>query len=47
LEDIGAKIEDIGTWFKQFQIDSIELWISGAAETEGIIKLFVSAKGEG
>jgi hypothetical protein len=43
----AASIDQIADWFKQFQIDSIELWISGGAETGEVLKLFVSAKGEG
>ncbi len=37
----------ITSWFKQYQVESIELWINGGIQTEGIIKLAVSAKGEG
>ena len=33
--------------FKDFQIDSVELWISGGVETGQVLSLFVSAKGEG
>jgi hypothetical protein len=47
LRRFAASIDDITSWFNQYQIDSIELWISGGIETEGIIKLAVSAKGEG
>jgi hypothetical protein len=47
LNQFAASIDDISSWFTQYQVESIELWISGAVETEGIIKLAVSAKGEG
>jgi hypothetical protein len=47
LRKFSASIDDITTWFKQYQVDTIEVWISGIIETEGIIKLAVSAKGEG
>ena len=47
LEQFSASIDDIASWFKQYQVESIELWISGGIQTEGIIKLAVSAKGEG
>lgn len=42
-----ASIEKITGWFNQYQVDNIELWISGVMETSGITKLVVSAKGEG
>jgi hypothetical protein len=47
LHKFAASIDDIVGWFNQYQVESIELWVSGAVETEGIIKLAVSAKGEG
>jgi hypothetical protein len=37
----------ITDWFKQYQVETIELWISGMMETGGVTKLVVSAKGEG
>lgn len=40
-------IDKIIDWFKQYQVDSMELWISGVLETGGITRLVVSAKGEG
>jgi hypothetical protein len=36
----------IADWFKRYQVESIELWISGLIETGGITKFVVSAKGE-
>ncbi len=47
LRTFSASINDITSWFKQYQVDTIEVWISGIIETGGIIKLAVSAKGEG
>jgi hypothetical protein len=47
LEQFSASIDDITSWFKQYQVETIELWISVGIQTEGIIKLAVSAKGEG
>jgi hypothetical protein len=47
LEQFSASIDDITSWFEQYQVETIELWISGGIQTEGIIKLAVSAKGEG
>lgn len=43
--DIG--LEKIEEWFKQFGIDSMEVYITGVVETGGITKLLVSAKAEG
>jgi hypothetical protein len=40
-------MDAISDWFKQYQVESIELWISGLIESGGITKLVVSAKGEG
>jgi hypothetical protein len=40
-------MDAIADWFKQYQVESIELWISGLIEAGGITKLVVSAKGEG
>jgi len=40
-------MDAIAGWFKQYQVESIELWISGLIESGGVTKLVVSAKGEG
>lgn len=47
VQQFATSIDEITNWFKQFEIESIELWISGGVETEGITRLFISAKGEG
>jgi hypothetical protein len=47
VEYIPKSIDGIMDWFKQYQVDTIELWIGGAIETKGITSLFISAKGEG
>lgn len=47
LERFPVTIDKITDWFKQYQVDSIELWISGVLETGTITRLIVSAKGEG
>ena len=44
---LSTSMDAITDWFKQYQVESIELWISGMMETGGITKLVVSAKGEG
>lgn len=43
----STSIEEITNWFSKYDVDSIELWISGVIESSGITKLVVSAKGEG
>jgi hypothetical protein len=47
VKHLSASIDDITDWFKQYQVESIELWISGLIETGGVTRLVVSAKGEG
>jgi hypothetical protein len=47
VKHLSTSIEAIANWFTQYQVESIELWISGMMETGGITKLVVSAKGEG
>jgi hypothetical protein len=46
IEYLSTSVDQLTNWFKQYQIESIELSISGALETGGILKLIVSAKGE-
>ena len=47
VKHLSTSMDSIADWFKQYQVESIELWISGMLETGGITKLVVSAKGEG
>jgi hypothetical protein len=47
VKHLSTSMDTITDWFKQYQVESIELWISGMMETGGITKLVVSAKGEG
>ena len=47
VKHLSTSMDAIADWFKQYQVESIELWISGMMETGNIIKLVVSAKGEG
>ncbi len=42
-----AKVEDIVKWFKKCTVDSIELYIEGAATSGKIAQLFVSFEGKG
>ena len=47
VKHLSTSMDAIADWFKQYQVESIELWISGMMQTEGITKLVLSAKGEG
>jgi hypothetical protein len=47
VKHLSTSMDAITDWFKQYQVESIELWISGMMETGGVTKLVVSAKGEG
>ncbi|MGD1837032.1 MAG: hypothetical protein ACPKPY_03110 [Nitrososphaeraceae archaeon] len=47
INQFAANIDDIASWFNQYDIGSIELWISGGIETDGLLRLALSAKGEG
>jgi hypothetical protein len=47
VKHLSTSMDSIADWFKQYHVESIELWISGMMETGGITKLVVSAKGEG
>jgi hypothetical protein len=47
VKHFSTSMDAIADWFKQYQVESVELWISGLIETGGITKLVVSAKGEG
>ena len=43
----SSSMDEVTEWFKNFQVESIEMSISGVIETSGVTKLVVSAKGEG
>lgn len=47
LSLFSASMDEVTEWFKSYQVESIEMWISGIIESGGITKLLVSAKGEG
>lgn len=46
LEEFAIELKKLLNWFKDFKVDSIELWVSGGLEAGTIPKLFISAKGE-
>ncbi|HZA68281.1 MAG TPA: hypothetical protein VE548_01175 [Nitrososphaeraceae archaeon] len=47
VKHLSTSMDTIADWFKQYQVESIELWISGLIDLGGVTKLVVSAKGEG
>jgi len=47
VKHLSTSMNTIAEWFNDYQVESIELWISGLIESGGITKLVVSAKGEG
>jgi hypothetical protein len=47
VKHLSTSMDAIAGWFKQYQVESIELWISGFIESGGVTKLVVSARGEG
>ena len=47
VKHLSTSMDSIADWFKQYQVESIELWISGLIESGTVTKLVVSAKGEG
>lgn len=47
VKGFAVTIDEIKNWFENYDVDSIQLWISGAVEAGGVLKLFLSAHGEG
>ena len=47
FHSFSTSLDEITNWFERYDIESIELWVSGGIETGGILRLAVSAKGEG
>ena len=47
IKYLSTSMDEVTNWFDKYHVESIELCISGAMETGGILKLIVSAKGEG
>lgn len=47
FHSFSTSLDNITNWFERYDIESIELWISGGIESGGILRLAVSAKGEG
>ncbi len=47
LQKFVTSVDDIANWFNKYEIESLDLWISSGIETDGVLKLAISAKGEG
>jgi hypothetical protein len=47
IKYLSTSMDEVSNWCHQYQVDSIELSISGAIETGDILRLVVSAKGQG
>jgi hypothetical protein len=47
MQTFSASVDEIKEWFKDFEIHSMELWVSGGISTGGVVKLFVSANASG
>jgi hypothetical protein len=46
FDNIEVALEDFASYFKGFKIKTIELSVSGAVESGGFLRLFVSGKAE-
>ena len=40
-----TSIDELTKWFRNYQVESIEVWISRIVESNGIARLVFSAKG--
>ncbi len=47
LQKFSAKLADLTKWFKEYKIDSIELYIEGVVKTGKFTEIFISAEGKG
>jgi hypothetical protein len=47
MKEFAVGVGQVADWFKDFEIESLEVSISAALESGGVTKLFLSAKGEG
>ena len=43
----STSIDELTEWFRNYQVESIEVWISKIVESNGIARLVLSAKGDG
>ncbi len=47
LQKFSAKLTDLTKWFKEYEVNSIELYIEGIVKTGPLTELFISAEGKG
>lgn len=45
--EMAVKVQEIADWFKDFQIDQIEVSISGMVQSGSALKLLINAQGQG
>ena len=43
----STSIDELTEWFRNYQVESIEVWTSKIVESNGMARLVLSAKGEG
>ena len=46
-EEVAVRVHEIADWFKDFEIDQIEVSISGCVQSGSVLKLLVDAQGQG
>ena len=46
-KEFVVKLRDLVDWFRDFRVDSIELWVEGGLESGNLTKLLVSVEGKG
>ncbi len=47
INEFVTTVDEIKDWFKLYDIASIDLWISGAVQSGSILRLILSASGQG
>jgi len=47
MKNFVATIDEVTKWFKQYEIDSINLWISGVIQSGSVLKLILNMQGGG
>ena len=47
IKSFATKLSQIDSWFDEYKVDSIELWIEGGVKEGEVTKLFVSFEGKG
>ena len=47
MKEFSAKVDEIKNWFRNYEIEGIELWIQGAIKDGQLLKLLISFEGSG